>query len=214
MADQGWIALVTASTALRREVPRACGGKLAVIRIDPVNVLNIMKRLPAALALATTIAIAGCGAAGSSSSGSSSGSSAGTTSGTGTGTGTTCAQQFTAWQNGPAEAVAEKIVPSLNQVQSSAKTEDIPELNAALKAVGTIAQQLQAYPMPACADPAGYWTQMLGYLKAAGDNAGSSSGLAGLLTAIAPLEKVPGVEASLQAEPAKNAGFHGKVLGG
>src|SRR5215469_15543417 len=205
MADQGWIALAIAGTALRREVPRTCGGKLAVIRIDPVNVLNIMKRLPAALALATTIAIAGCGASGSSS-----GSSAGTTSGTGT----TCAQQFTAWQNGPAKAVAEKIVPSLNQVQSSAKTEDIPELNAALKAVGTIAQQLQAYPMPACADPAGYWTQMLGYLKAAGDNAGSSSGLAGLLTAIAPLEKVPGVEASLQAELAKNAGFHGKVLGG
>ena len=54
--------------------------------------------------------------------------------------------------------------------------------------------------MPACADPGGYWMQVLAHIKAAGDNAGSASGLGGLLLAEAPLKQVPGMEQKLTQE--------------
>jgi len=60
--------------------------------------------------------------------------------------------------------------------------------------------------MPGCVDPAGYWRKMLGYLKAAGDDASTSSGLGGLLAAMAPLQKVKAVENKLTAELKTNAG--------
>jgi hypothetical protein len=60
--------------------------------------------------------------------------------------------------------------------------------------------------MPHCADPASYWAQLPGYLKAAGDNSSTSSGLAGLLAAMAPLQKIPAIEGKLGAELKKNAG--------
>ena len=71
---------------------------------------------------------------------------------------------------------------------------------------GRDAGQLEQYPMPACADPAGYWTQMLADLKAAGDNAGATSGLGGLITAMAPAEKVKPLDTELSAELARTAG--------
>jgi hypothetical protein len=116
-----------------------------------------------------------------------------------------CHQQYKTWQDGPARPLGKQIVPALKKVDTAATSEDIPELNSALKAAGDIARRLTAYPMPACADPKGYWTKMLRYLQAAGDNASTSSGLAGLITAMAPLEKVPAVENKLEAEIKKNA---------
>lgn len=54
--------------------------------------------------------------------------------------------------------------------------------------------------MLACADPHSYWDKSLARIKAAGDNAASSSGLGGLLMAEAPLKDVPGIQAKLEAE--------------
>ena len=54
--------------------------------------------------------------------------------------------------------------------------------------------------MPACADPAKYWQQVLSEVKAGGDNAGSTSGLGGMLLALEPLKKVPPLETKLSAE--------------
>jgi hypothetical protein len=48
-----------------------------------------------------------------------------------------------------------------------------------------------------CADPHGYWDKPLARIKAAGDNAASSTGLGGLLMAEAPLKDVPGIQAKL-----------------
>lgn len=118
----------------------------------------------------------------------------------------TCEQQFKAWQDSPAKATADQIKTTLGQVQAAAKILDVPQMNTGLKNAGKIARQLAAYPMPSCADPAGYWTQILGYLKAAGDNASTSSGLGAFLLAMAPLSKIPAVQANLTAELARNAG--------
>jgi rhamnogalacturonyl hydrolase YesR len=51
-----------------------------------------------------------------------------------------------------------------------------------------------------CADPHGYWHQILAGLQAAADNASTSSGLGALLLAMGPLQKVKAAEKKLSAE--------------
>jgi len=115
-------------------------------------------------------------------------------------TSASCEQQYEGWKTGPARAVAEKLTTDLNAVSSAGTAEDVPEMTSALQAVGADAAALRQYPMPACADPAGYWNTMLSRIKAAGDNAGSATGLSALLLAEAPLQTVPGLESKLTAE--------------
>lgn len=117
-----------------------------------------------------------------------------------------CHQQYTAWKTGPARAEAEKLTPALNAVQSAASSDDIALMSSGLKQAGSIAHRLQAYPIPACADPAGYWKQILADIRASGDNAGTAAGLAGLLAAEVPLKKVPGLEGQMQTELKSTAG--------
>jgi hypothetical protein len=118
----------------------------------------------------------------------------------------TCPQQYQQWKTGPADAIAKRTLGTeTNALTSAAKSDDIPAMDSALKNLGTDAAQLERYPMPSCADPAGYWPQMLADLKAAGDNAGSTSGLAGFLTVMAPMEKAKLLEEKLQAELARTA---------
>lgn len=112
----------------------------------------------------------------------------------------TCKQQYDAWKQGPARPVGKKLVKALNAVQSAGGDEDVPELTSALEDAGRDAAALRAYPMPKCADPHGYWDKSLARIKAAGDNAGSSSGLGALLLAEEPLKTVPGLQAKLDAE--------------
>lgn len=116
----------------------------------------------------------------------------------------TCAQQYAVWKKGPAVAPGKKLTAAIAAFQSVGATDDIPETLKAIEAAGTEAARLAQYPMPACADPHGYWTAMLIRVKAAGDNAGSSSGVAGLLATEAPLQAVSGLETKLDAELKKN----------
>ena len=105
-----------------------------------------------------------------------------------------CEQQYKAWKNGT------KLKAESKALQAAGDTEDIPALLSALKAVGKTAARLEAYPVPACADPHGYWNKILARIKAAGDNAGADTGLTGLLLAEAPLKAVQGLEKKLDAE--------------
>lgn len=118
----------------------------------------------------------------------------------------TCKQQYANWKNGAAHAPAKNLVNTLKAIQSTGANEDIPADLASIKKLVPAATALQAYPMPACADPKGYWPKILTELKAAGDNAGTASGLGGLLVAEEPLKKVPPLETKLNAELAKTAG--------
>lgn len=159
-----------------------------------------MNRVAGPLAAAAVLALAGCGTGATGSSAAHSSAPL------------TCAQQFRTWLNGPASTLGKRIRPDLDKVVAAAKLEDIPEMTSGLKTTGALARKLAAYPMPACADPAGYWTQLLGFLEAAGDNAGTSSGLGGLLLGLVPLARIPAVEKDLQAELARNAGVKGKIF--
>jgi hypothetical protein len=118
----------------------------------------------------------------------------------------TCAQQYTNWKNGPAQARGKQLGNDASALSMAGKSEDIAEMDADLKTIGADATALEAYPMPQCADPAGYWMQYLAAMKAAGDNAGTASGLGGLLLAEAPLKNVSTIQSKLTAELAKTAG--------
>jgi hypothetical protein len=110
----------------------------------------------------------------------------------------TCRQQYAKWKTGPALAEGKKLTAALNSVQHA--NDDIVTIDNGMKQAGAAAGQLEAYPMPTCADPGGYWKQTLADVKASGDNAGSTSGLAGLLAAELPLKGVPALETKLTAE--------------
>jgi len=112
----------------------------------------------------------------------------------------TCKQQYDAWKTGPARAQAMQLKADLSKISAAGNAEDITAMTSALKTTGADATALEQYPMPACADPAGYWEQVLTRIKAAGDNAGSASGLSALILAEAPLQGVSGLEAKLTAE--------------
>jgi hypothetical protein len=117
-----------------------------------------------------------------------------------------CRQQYQSWKTGPARAKAKPLVKALNGLQSAGKSDDINLMRGALRRAGMLAHQLQAYPMPRCADPAGYWAQTLADIRAGGDNAGAATGLVGLIAAEVPLKKVPPLERKLQAELKTTAG--------
>jgi hypothetical protein len=112
----------------------------------------------------------------------------------------TCGQQYAAWKAGPAGAEADKMIAETRRAESAANAGHIPETDADLKAAGNDSAALRAHPVPACADPSGYWPQILADIKAGGDKVGSASGLGGMTLAIAPVKKVQPLEARLGAE--------------
>jgi hypothetical protein len=145
-----------------------------------------------ALAGAALLVTAGCSAAGGGSSAAAQPAAL------------TCKQQYQAWRTGPANPDGQKLQRDAAAIASA--DDDIPVMASDLKAVGADAAALEAYPMPKCADPAGYWLQYLAAMKAAGDNAGTASGLGALLLAAVPLKQVPGIQDKLNAELAKTVG--------
>jgi hypothetical protein len=159
------------------------------------------RRLVVAAAMAGLIAAAGCSNSSASSAALSATASPASVSPTARQPAAlTCKKQYAAWKYGPARPIGKKLTKALNSIQAAGDDEDIPELTSALKKSGQAAAALRNYPMPACADPHGYWDKSLARIKAAGDNAADGSGLGGLLTAEAPLKDVPGLQAKLEAE--------------
>lgn len=120
----------------------------------------------------------------------------------------TCHQQYETWKHGTAARSVRSLLAALRKVQSAGAAEDIPQLGTALARAGRAASRLTAYPVPRCADPAGYYASFLTHIQAAGDNAKSTSGLGGLMLAEVPLKAVPGIERRLDAELNRTVGKH------
>jgi hypothetical protein len=111
-----------------------------------------------------------------------------------------CHALYEAWKHGPADVAGKALVAQFRAVAAAGKAADIPHLVTALKRAGTGAADLERHPMPHCADPRGYWPAILTRIRSAADNAGSGSGLGGLLLAMVPLKQVPGLLGKLAAE--------------
>jgi hypothetical protein len=94
----------------------------------------------------------------------------------GTGTGTaiapvSCSQQYRTWNNGEGKGVME----ALNAVTSAATARDAKALTAALHQATPAVAKAARHPIPACADPSGYWSVLLMHVNAAVSSKASAS---------------------------------------
>jgi hypothetical protein len=92
-----------------------------------------------------------------------------------------CAAQYRSWQHGPARPFARAMASQLS--------------NLDFAAAGRSAASLESWPMPACADPAGYWPQLLRMIEVAGRNES-----AGLVYILGQYQQVKSLEGELEAE--------------
>ncbi|MBO0769680.1 MAG: hypothetical protein J2O48_13435 [Solirubrobacterales bacterium] len=101
-----------------------------------------------------------------------------------------CARQYRAWEAGPGKG----IIPALNAVAGAEISRDSRALTVALKAAKPAVARGARSPVPACADPGGYWDVLMMHVNAAVTSENSAS------STRAALEGVPKIKAQLTAE--------------
>jgi len=111
-----------------------------------------------------------------------------------------CLQQYRLWSSGPAHAAGENLTAALNILQAASSASDIGATSAALKRAGVAARTLAQSPIPACADPRGYWRTVLVRIQDAADNAGTSQGQGALTIAQGVMKQMPELERKLATE--------------
>jgi hypothetical protein len=163
------------------------------------------KVIVAGIALAAGLALTACGSGGGSAA--SAGPSRPPTASAGSGAGPVasaaspgCLVQYRLWASGPAHAAGDNLTAALNGLASASATSDIATAGAALKRAGTAARTLGHYPIPACADPKGYWRAVLVRIEAAADSAGTSTGEGTLTIAQGVMKQMPALERKLATE--------------
>ncbi len=113
-----------------------------------------------------------------------------------------CRHLFEAWKHS-APTVAFKA--DLQAVNPRIRARDFPGLKAALERMGSAAARLPRPPH--CADPAGYYRQLLAIYTAAGNDARSASGIASLATELRLLKsQAVKIESKLTAELNRTVG--------
>lgn len=99
-----------------------------------------------------------------------------------------CKQRYDAWRQGPGKGV----VSSLTAIDSAAARTS--QLKAELKKSKSTLARASAHPVPACADPSGYWVVLMMHVTAAAASTDSAS------TLTAAMKGVPGITDKLVAE--------------
>ena len=83
---------------------------------------------------------------------------------------------------------------ALGAVSTAGTAGDAPGLTAALQKARPVVAQAARHPIPACADPRGYWDVLLMHVTAAAATKDSTSSVQ------AAIKDVPGIEHQLTAE--------------
>jgi len=136
-----------------------------------------MKRLRFAAASAAVIGLAGCTHA-----------TAPDAARTGHGTGTliapvSCSQQYRTWNHGQGKG----LMDALDAVTSAATARHPQVLTAALKHVRPSVAKAAHHPIPACADPRGYWSVLLMHVNAAAAGPAPASSVRAALRDVAKI---------------------------
>jgi hypothetical protein len=84
-----------------------------------------------------------------------------------------CSQQFRTWSRGEGKG----LMGALDAVSSAATAHNARKLTAALMHAKPAVTKGAAHPIPACADPRGYWTVLLMHVNAAASGKGSASSM-------------------------------------
>ncbi len=147
--------------------------------------------LAAALAVAV---LAGCGSGGSSA------PAASAPAASATAATLACKHSYQQWKTGPAEAAVRQLLSALKALQAAGSARSVSAAKAAVKKAGQAAARLASFPVPACADPHGYFPAILARVRAAAGSADTANGLTAMVQALAPLTAVPALEAKFTAE--------------
>ena len=122
------------------------------------------------------------------------------------GTTAACAQQYHAWQNGPAHSAIIKF-EAAQQVLAKDSSSGQPSLiAAALNVLGRQAAALARFPVPPCADPHGYFATLLSRVVTVTGEVGPDATFADLRQAISQLGSVFSLESDFTAEVKQTAG--------
>jgi hypothetical protein len=151
-----------------------------------------MKRLAMAAAGAAVMTLTACGGHSAAPSGAAAG---GATSNGGATAPVSCHQQYRQWTNGKGKGVMDV----LSRVSSAATAGNGKALTSALKQAKPAVTQATRHPIPACADPRGYWPVLLMHVNAAAAGKGTAS------SARAALQGVPKVMNELTADVKQTA---------
>jgi hypothetical protein len=101
-----------------------------------------------------------------------------------------CSQQYSTWNHGQGKG----LIAALGAVSSAETAGDTGVLTATLKKTRPALSRAARYPVPACADPRGYWDVLLQHVSAAASPTGSASSVR------AAMKGVPEIEHHLTAE--------------
>ncbi len=119
-----------------------------------------------------------------------------------------CKKRYLEWKNGPAKSAAHQFTAAQTALSAAgSKKNNVVGITAAVEADGKAAARFGAFPVPACADPGGYLAAVLSNVRTAAANAATASGLSGLVSAMAPLKAVPGLENDFVTELKRTTGI-------
>jgi len=101
-----------------------------------------------------------------------------------------CGQQYRAWEHGPGKG----LIAAIHAVSVAGTAGDPQVLTVALTNAGPAVARGARHPVPACADPRGYWNVLLMHVNAAVASKASASSVR------AAMQDVPKLENELTAE--------------
>jgi hypothetical protein len=101
-----------------------------------------------------------------------------------------CSQQYNTWNHGPGKG----LIAALGSLSSAATAGNTRVLAATLTRTKPAITQAASHPVPACADPAGYWNVLLMHVTAAAASTHSASSM------LAAMHDVPEIDRQLTAE--------------
>ncbi len=95
-----------------------------------------------------------------------------------------CHQRYATWQHGEGKGV----MAALDAVSSAGTAGDSHALVAALRKARPAVDLAASHPIPACADPRGYWDVLLMHLNAAAASKSSTSSARAAMTGVPKIE--------------------------
>jgi hypothetical protein len=96
-----------------------------------------------------------------------------------------CAQKYQTWEHGKGTG----LVATFHAVSVASAGGNPKVLTTTLKKARPAVAQAARYPVPACADPRGYWNVLLMHVNAAVGSKGSASGARAALKGVSAIEK-------------------------
>jgi hypothetical protein len=107
-----------------------------------------------------------------------------------------CGKQYSTWKHGHGKGV----MAALSAVSSAEAAGDAEMLTAALKKAKPAIARAARHPIPACADPRGYWDVLLMHVNAAIASTASTGGSGSASSLRAAMKDVPKIEHKLATE--------------